>query len=381
MIDAGLPTEDEALIELHIDILGIVDFGAKTLSIDGGLYNSHILIYSLAGDLALRLSWGDNPNFVFSLGGFNPHFNTDGLNVPEMHRMSVSIGDGDNPRISSNSYFAITSNTIQFGANVEAYAAAGGFSIHGYLGFDVLIIVSPFSFEFDFSAGFDVAYDGTTLAGLNVDGTFAGPTPWHLHGDATITFLFFSVSASVDLTWGDSTQATLPALPVLPDLFAALQNPASWSATLPDGATAAVTLAQQNPADKTLRVHPMGTLQVKEKVVPLDLPITKYGNATPADGTDFSIASVQINTLTESTQTIQDYFAAAQFLTLSDADKLSSPSFEKYDAGVNIGSAAVTQGQDSHRPVTYQEHYIDDRDQFFALLALFTTCPPTFIWR
>ncbi len=111
MIDAGLPTDDEALIELHIDILGIVDFGAKTLSIDGGLYDSRILIYSLAGDLALRLSWGDNPNFVFSLGGFNPHFNTDGLNVPQMHRMSVSIGDGDNPCISANSYFAITSNT------------------------------------------------------------------------------------------------------------------------------------------------------------------------------------------------------------------------------------------------------------------------------
>lgn len=364
LIDAGLPTEDESLIELHIDILGIVDFGAKTLSIDGGLYNSRVLIYSLAGDLALRLSWGDNPNFVFSLGGFNPHFNTDGLNVPQMHRMSVSIGDGDNPRISSNSYFAITSNTVQFGANVEAYAAAGGFSIHGYLGFDVLIIVSPFSFEFDFSAGFDVAYDGTTLAGLNVDGTFAGPTPWHLHGDATITFLFFSVSASVDLTWGDSTQATLPALPVLPDLFAALQNPASWSAALPDGATAAVTLVTQKPSDKTLRVHPLGTLQVKEKVVPLDLPITKYGNATPSDGTEFSIASVQIGSQTEDTQAVQDYFAAAQFLTLSDADKLSSPSFEKYDAGVNIGSAEVSQGQDSHRPVTYQEHYIDDPTTF-----------------
>ncbi len=56
-------------------------------------------------------------------------------------------------------------------------------------------------------------------------GLFAGPTPWHLHGDATITFLFFSVSASVDLTWGDSTQATLPQQPVLPDLYAALQNP------------------------------------------------------------------------------------------------------------------------------------------------------------
>jgi hypothetical protein len=147
---------------------------------------------------------------------------------------------------------------------------------------------------------------------------------------------------------------------VLPDLFAALQNPASWSATLPDGATAAVSLVTQDPSDKTLRVHPMGTLQVKEKIVPLDLPITRYGNATPADGTEFSIDSVQINTQPENIQKVPDYFAAGQFLTLSDADKLSKPSFEKFDAGVIIGSSAVKQGQDSHRPVTYQEHYIDD---------------------
>jgi len=365
LIDSGLPTEDTGLIELHIDVLGVIDFGAKTLSIDGSLFDSRVLIYSLAGDLALRLSWGDNPNFVFSLGGFNPHFNTNGLNVPaNMQRMSVSIGDGDNPRISSNSYFAITSNTLQFGANVEAYASAGGFSVHGYLGFDVLIIISPFSFEFDFSAGFDVAYDGHTLAGLNVDGVFSGPTPWHFHGDASITFLFISVSASLDLTWGDSTQATLPQRPVLPDLFAALQNPASWSAALPDGAVVAVTFAQQPASGTTLRVHPMGTLQVKETVVPLDLPITRYGGATPADGTEFSISQVQINAQAENTQDTQDYFAAGQFLTLSDADKLSRPSFEKFDAGVIIGSSAITQGQDSHRVVTYQEHYIDDRASF-----------------
>jgi len=372
LIDAGLPTQDVALIELHIDVLGIVDFGAKTLSIDGSLFDSRVLIYSLAGDLALRLSWGDNPNFVFSLGGFNPHFNTNGLNVPaNMQRMSVSIGDGDNPRISSNSYFAVTSNSLQFGANVEAYASAGGFSIHGYLGFDVLIIISPFSFEFDFSAGFDVAYDGATLCGLNVDGMISGPTPWHLHGDASITFLCFTASASLDLTWGDSTQAILPQKPVIPDLVAALQNPANWSAALPDGAVTAVTLVTQNPADKSLRVHPIGTLQVREKVVPLDLPITKYGNATPSDGTEFAIPNVQINGQAENIQTFKDYFAAGQFLTLSDADKLSRPSFEKYDSGLNIGSSAITQGQDSHRPVTYQEHYIDEPTDFSRFSRLY----------
>jgi hypothetical protein len=198
-----------------------------------------------------------------------------------------------------------------------------------------------------------------TLVGLSVDGLFSGPTPWHFHGSASITFLFFTISASLDLTWGDSTQATLPAKPVLPDLFAALANPANWSAALPPGSTVGVSFVTLKPTDTTLRVHPMGTLTVKEHVVPLDLPITQYGNATPSDGSEFSIQSVQINSQSDTIQSIQDFFAAGQFETLSDADKLSKPSFEDYDAGVTIGSAAVTSGQDQARTVTYQEYYID----------------------
>ena len=359
LIHAGLPTEDAPLIELHIDILGTLDFGTKTFELDGSLYDSRVLIFSLAGDLFFRLCWGDNPVFIYSLGGFNPHFNTAGLNIPKLTRCSVSIGDGDNPRISSNSYFAITSNSLQFGANVEAYAAAGGFAIHGYLGFDVLIIFSPFSFEFDFSAGFDVSFEGTSLLGLNVDGLFSGPRPWHLHGDASIHILFFSVSASVNLTWGDSTPVTLPAKPVLPDLLAALNAASNWSATLPDNTTQAVSLSAPKPDDATLRVHPLGVLAVKENVIPLDLPIARYGNATPADGNLFSISSVDVNGNPEATVPYLDYFATGQFQTLSDADKLSLPSFELQHAGVDLGSSPILTGADSPRTIVYEEIQID----------------------
>jgi hypothetical protein len=358
LISAGLPTAEEALVELHIDVLGLLDFGARTLAIDGSLYDSRILLYALAGDLALRLAWGDDPNFVFALGGFNPNFKTAGLDLPKLHRMSVSIGNGDNPRISANSYLAYTSNTVQFGANVEAYASAAGFSIHGYLGYDVLIIVSPFSFEFDFSAGFDVSFEGHSLCGLRVDGLFSGPRPWHLHGEASIDILFFSVSVGLDLTWGDATPVILPRRAVLPDLLPALADPRNWQALLPDGATLAVTLASPKPDDKTLRVHPLGVLSVREKVVPLDLTITRYGNAAPADGNYFSLSGVDVQ------GTIQDYFATGQFLTLSDADKLSAPSFEQYDAGVTIGSAAIQAGADSPRTVVYEERYIDKPTAF-----------------
>jgi Family of unknown function (DUF6603) len=371
LVDAALPDEDAALISLHIEVLGILDFGAQTLSIDGSLYNSYVLIFSIGGDMCFRLAWGNDPNFVFSFGGFNPQFNADGLNVPQMARLSISIGDGDNPRISADSYYAVTSNSIQFGANVQAYASAAGFSISGYLGFDVLFIISPFSFEFDFQAGFDVSFEGASLLGLNVDGLFSGPTPWHFHGDASISFLFFTVSASIDLTWGDSNQVTIPAKPVLPDLLAALDNPSDWSAALPPSASAGVSFLTPKPTDTTLRVHPIGTLTVREKVVPLDLAITRYGNATPSDGDEFSIQSVQINGQGEGLQPIHDYFSAGQFLTLSDGDKLSKPSFEKYAAGVTIGSTAVTSGEDRARTVTYEEYYIDEPTSFARFTRLY----------
>ncbi len=359
LVDVALPDADAPLIQLHIDVLGTLDFGAKTLQVEGDLYDSSVLIYSMAGSLFFRIGWGSDPNFIYSVGGFNPHFNTAGLDVPQLQRCSVSIGVGDNPRISANSYFAVTSNSLQFGANVQAYASAAGFSVQGYLGFDVLIIFSPFSFEFDFDASFSVSFEGVNLLSLSVSGSFSGPTPWNFNGTASISILFWTVSASLNLTWGDSTPVTIPQKPVLPDLVSALQSPGNWSAALPAGMTPAVSLSAPNPADPTLLVYPMGVLSVRENVVPLDMTISRYGNATPSDGNLFAISDVQINGHEASRQTFPEYFAPGQFNALSDADKLSLPSFVQCDAGVTIGSDAVDSGKNSARTVVYEEKYID----------------------
>jgi hypothetical protein len=359
LVDVALPDADAPLIQIHIDILGELDFGTKTLELEGDMYDSSVLIYSMAGSLYFSVSWGSDPNFVYSVGGFNPHFNTAGLNIPPMQRCSVSIGVGDNPRISANNYFAVTSNSLQFGANVQAYASAAGFSIQGYLGFDVLIIFSPFSFEFDFTVSFSVSFEGVNLLGLSVSGSFSGPRPWNFNGSASISILFWTVSASVNLTWGDSTPVTIPQKPVLPDLANALQTPGNWSAALPAGMTPAITLTTPTGGSAQILVYPMGTLSVRENVTPLDVPITRYGNATPSDGNEFAISDVQINNQETQRQTLQEYFAPSQFNALSDADKLSAPSFELYDAGVTIGSSAIDTGEDSARTVVYEEFYID----------------------
>ncbi len=358
-IKVAIPASDLALIEMNIDVLGTIDFGLGRIAIDGTMYDSHVLAFQLGGDMAFRLSWGSNPEFLVSFGGFNPTF-TPPPDVPQLARLSVSLGSGDNPRLSAQSYFAVTSNTLQFGSNVELYASAAGFSVHGWIGFDALFQFSPFAFEIDFSAGFDISFEGASLAGIQLDASLSGVTPWHLHGHASFHILFFSVSASIDLTWGDTQQTVLPAQPVLPALVGALGDPRNWSVTLPASTDQLVTL-RTIPADPTtIVVHPLGSLSVRETVVPLDIPITKFNGVAPADGNRFRVATVTLNAAAAATAPHKEYFAVAQFTDMSDADKLSAPSYELFDAGVTVGSGPVAAGNDTARSVDYQERYIDD---------------------
>lgn len=360
-IKLALPTADVGLIELNIDVLGIIDFGAHLLTIQGSMYDSRVLIYSVSGDMGLMIAWGANPNFAFSVGGLNPRFQPP-PNFPQLARCCVAIGLGDNPRLSANSYFAVTSNSTQFGANVDLYASAGGFAIHGWVGFDALFIFAPFSFIIDFSAGFDVSFEGDSLAGIHVDGTLAGPHPWHVHGDASFHILFIDISASVDLSWGDRDAVALPPVTVVPELQKALANPQSWSTKLPSDATQAVSLRPRPPGDKTLIVHPAGTLEVRQKVVPLGQTITKFGNAAPADGNLFTISAVAVNAKTETQYWLTDMFAIGQYTDLTNDQKLTAPSYQPFNSGVAIGSSDVVTSRDVQCVVAYQDGYIDGDD-------------------
>jgi hypothetical protein len=360
LIKAALPDEDVALIELHIDVLGVIDFGAGLLTIQGSMYDSRVVIFSVFGGMALMVDWGAQPNFAFSAGGLNPRFQPP-PGFPQLDRLTVSIGDGDNPRLSSRSYFAVTSNSVQFGANVDLYAEAAGFSVHGWVGFDALFILSPFSFVIDFTAGLDLQFEGVSFASIRVDGMLAGPSPWHVHGDASLHILFITISASIDLVWGDDKQATLPPVAVLDTLLPALKDPRSWSAALPDGAAMAVSLGQGAPDATLLLVHPMGSLTVRENVVPLDLRLTKFGNAKPSDGQLFSIQAVTINGVdAEPERDLLEHYAIGQFTDLSDADKITATAYQNFHSGKIIDAGGARGGTPVERDVVYDEKYIDD---------------------
>jgi hypothetical protein len=371
-IKATLPTEDAALVQLHLDVIGIIDFEKKSLSIDATLYESRVLIYELDGDMALRLGWGENPNFALSVGGLHPRFPPP-PGFPELHRLSLSMGDGDNPRLSCQTYWAITSNSVQTGARLELYASAAGFTVHGWLGFDVLVILSPFSFEASMDAGVDLLSGSSVLMSIHLSFILSGPTPWRARGSASVDILFFSVSVDFDVSWGDDHPATLPAADALGPLLEALRDARSWQASLPEGCELGASLGSVPAPKEAVLAHPLGRLAVREKAVPLDLPLSRFGSGVPDHWNQFAITAAALNGKAATTQIEEERFARGQFQALPDADKLSKPSFEQFHAGVSFGSTDALHGHVSNDQVHFETFVVDDVEKpsrFFLLYAI-----------
>ena len=128
---AILPRPDHELVRLQMDAIGVLDFDQGTAALDATLYDSRLLKkFVLTGDMAMRLKWGASPNFALAIGGLHPAFNPP-PNFPKLERIALNLSAGDNPRLRCEAYFALASNTVQFGARAELYAAAAGFSILG----------------------------------------------------------------------------------------------------------------------------------------------------------------------------------------------------------------------------------------------------------
>ena len=97
---AILPEPDRVLVELHLDVLGVLDFAAGTVSVDAVLRDSFIVGLVLAGGMAFRSSFLTAPSFLLSFGGFHPDFEAPD-NVPDLARLSVALDLGDEIQVSA----------------------------------------------------------------------------------------------------------------------------------------------------------------------------------------------------------------------------------------------------------------------------------------
>ncbi len=357
-----LPDERKQLLRLQVNFLGEIDFEREQLAFDASLFDSRLLVYALSGDMAVRLSWGADPNFLLTVGGFHPAYEPPAMNLPVLRRLTVQLLEGNNPRLRLETYFAVTSNTVQFGARVELYAAAGSFNVYGFLSFDVLFQFNPFHFLADVSAMLDLRVGSSSIAGIKLELDLEGPTPWKVKGTATLRLCWFlKVKVRFSKSFGESRDTSLPDLEVLPLLLEALSAPGNWEGELPARGHRLTSL--KDTADiGSILVHPSGTLRISQKVVPLNLRIDRLGSQRPSDARDFSIGAVELGgePAAGTPPSVQESFAPAQYFDLSDAEKLSSPSFERFDSGIRVGEPEkLDTGYAAAREVKYELKYID----------------------
>lgn len=350
-----LPSEDAAILKLQVNFAGGIDFDRGLIWFDASLFDSQLLIFTLTGDMALRIGWGDQAIFVLSVGGFHPAFKEIPPDLRSMKRLSISLLSGDNPRLTVQTYFAITSNSVQSGARVELYAAACGFNIYGYLGYDLLIQFNPFHFVAAIAAGLALRMGTDVLFGISVSGELSGPQPWRVRGSASFTILFFDVSIDFDVTWGDDAASQIEqGVDVLPLVKTALNDDRNWTATFPANTHATVTLKQIEQAADSIVLHPFGVLAVSQKIVPLGVEINKFGNQKPSGATKFELTFNPGGT-TE----VREEFAMANFLRMSDSDKVSRKSFERLPSGLRFGTGDTSQyGANVQKEVNYELSYV-----------------------
>ena len=75
-----------------------------------------------------------------------------------------------------------------------------------------------------------------------------------------------------------------------------------------------------------LVLHPVGSLRITQRAVPLGITLDKFGAQRPGDANKFSVDAS--TTGIEKRATTREDFATAQFRELTDDEKLSASDFE-----------------------------------------------------
>ena len=317
----GLPL----LLNLRLDVLGIVDPVEQLASVDASLVDSHVLgIFEVYGDAAMRLSWGSVGYMVVAVGGFYPGFNPEPARLPALRRVGLAI---DNPvsiiDIRAEGYFAVTSNSIHLGGRYEIGISLG-IEAHGFIQVDALVQFRPFHFEARIAAGFDVSAGGFSFASVTLEGAIAGPGPMVIRGSLSIDVFLFSLSWNETFTLGNGPADTVPTGPLLIDVILEELNKAEnvRSASVADPL---VVLSPRPRAGGLASLPPTGTLQVEQRRAPLGQKIERL------DGRP--LPSPQGVTITNGTADVTDRFSPGSYITLTDSEALNRPPFDVLASG------------------------------------------------
>ncbi len=343
--------EAEPIVQLNLGIVGVIDFPNRYMAMYGSLYDSRLLRFTLSGNMAMTLSWGSEKNFIFSIGGFHPRYkkpeNFPPFGAPPLRRLQIAFSN----YVTLETYLAITTNTFQVGARVDARFSGAGAKIHGYLGFDALIQFSPLYYKVEVASGFSVKFKGRSLANIEFAGSLKGPNPHKIKGKASFSILWWDVKVKVKKTFGQEKREVVEKNDPWELLEPAVNRPESWEPIVPQWAQKGVVFRD---ASKVLGlVHPLGQLKFSQNAVPINYTIDWVVTGAPKNFSRFELNTNGPNLITS---TAQDYFAPAHWTKLSQSEKLTAKSTDLMDSGIIIETDAVDFDLDSpsQREMSYE---------------------------
>ena len=331
-------TEAAALAYFRMDFVGGVDLVKSLVYFDAALVNSHVMqVFKISGGVALRLAYGDNGYFLFSVGGFHPSFNPGGLELPKLARVGTCASI-DIAWFKLENYFALTSNTFQIGASVEAGLEIGPISAHGWIRFDALVQFEPFYFVAEIDAGFDVEVFGVELCNVRVQGKMSGPGPLVVEARASVRVLLAKVSESVTVRLGSGPASVPRAVDIVLEIAKEFAKPEN---TRGDGQDNSVVFRNNRDTvvDNATVVQAIGDIVWEQKRAPFGLELQKF-EGVPLSG----IHRMAISSNDADEEAEQDWFGMGTYLNLSSSEALNNSRFTQAQSGIRIRLKDLIEG-------------------------------------
>jgi hypothetical protein len=339
-----LPAPDAPLVHIQATFAAVADFSVPEFRLVASLTGSYIAGLTLTGDLFLLIRGGPEATFVLSVGGFHPAVRPP-AGVPALQRVGMAMGFSI-AEVRYESYFAVTTCSVQFGARAELTAEVADCGLHGSFGFDALIEWVPrFHFNVAITALVEVEFAGETLLGVRLSGLLEGPAPWHIRAHGEVEVLFVSASITIDETFGSAAPAITAVPDVAGELVAALSDSSAWTLHPPandqDGVVLSVAAAAA--VAKGTLLHPAGSLQVKQRLLPFGITLDRFGgSAVPAQR--WQLPGVRLRSggaAAAPDSPVTDQFAPGMFRTLTQQEQLSSTGFATLPCGGVLSPTGV----------------------------------------
>ncbi len=306
--------------------------------------------------MALRASFKEDPTLLLAVGGFHPDF-TPPVGFPRLSRMTIGLDNNPYLGMYFECYGAITSNTVQFGAAFEIWAKALGFVAEGGAGFDALIQFNPFKLKTSLDFYVTVRAGNWELVSITLYLELTGPNPWRGVGTATFKFLGAKKDFHVDESFGNRRgEEPTPVVHVLNKVVAALEDSEAWRVEQAAGAASSTVPSLTVDSDSAA---PDGVLRITQNVAPLGVEMTKYAEAEIDGPTLIEVSQPRVGSTNIDLVTVTDWFAPAQFTQIKPKQRVSAPSFELYDAGVELSDDKVAGGEELPFELDYETILID----------------------